>query len=85
MPVLDDYAENVIAPRISMVEGVSQVQVQGAAKFAVRIQIDPDKLHAQNIGLNEITVGDHELERERADRRAVRARTRRTTSARRAS
>jgi HAE1 family hydrophobic/amphiphilic exporter-1 len=55
MPVLDDYAENVIAPRISMVDGVSQVQVMGSQKFAVRIQIDPDKLHAQGIGLNEIS------------------------------
>jgi HAE1 family hydrophobic/amphiphilic exporter-1 len=55
LPVLDDYAENVIAPRIAMVSGVSQVQVQGAAKFAVRVQIDPDKLHAQDIGLNEVS------------------------------
>ncbi len=43
LPVLDDYAENIIGPRISMVSGVSQVIVQGAAKFAVRVQIDPDK------------------------------------------
>ncbi len=55
LPVLDDFAENVIAPRISMVSGVSQVQVQGAAKYAVRVQIDPDKLHSQGIGLNEIS------------------------------
>src|SRR3954463_1868430 len=54
MPVLDDYAETIIAPRISMVNGVSQVQVQGASKFAVRVQIDPDKLRAEHIGINEI-------------------------------
>jgi HAE1 family hydrophobic/amphiphilic exporter-1 len=52
--VLDDYAEAMIAPRISMVSGVSQVQVQGSAKYAVRVQLDPDKLHAQRIGLNEV-------------------------------
>jgi len=52
--VLDDYAEAMIAPRISMVNGVSQVQVQGAAKYAVRVQLDPEKLHAQRIGLNEV-------------------------------
>src|SRR5881394_4094238 len=52
--VLDDYAETMIAPRISMVSGVSQVQVQGAAKYAVRVQLDPEKLHAQRIGLNEV-------------------------------
>src|SRR5205807_10289394 len=54
MYVLSDYAETGIAPRISMVSGVSQVQVQGAQKYAVRVQVDPNKLHAQGIGLNEI-------------------------------
>src|SRR5437762_10863423 len=52
--VLDDYAEAMIAPRISMVSGVSQVQVQGAAKYAVRVQLDPEKLHAERIGINEV-------------------------------
>jgi HAE1 family hydrophobic/amphiphilic exporter-1 len=54
LSALDDYAETMIAPRISMVAGVSQVVVQGASKYAVRVQLDPDKLHAQQIGLNEI-------------------------------
>src|SRR5262249_32274645 len=51
---LDDYAENIIAPRISMVSGVSQVQVMGAAKYAVRVPLDPEKLHAQRIGINQL-------------------------------
>src|SRR5262245_17434782 len=55
MYVLDDYAETMIAPRISMVSGVSQVQVQGAQKYAVRVQVDPEKLHAQQVGLNEVS------------------------------
>jgi len=54
LSVLDDYAETMIAPRIAIVNGVSQVQVQGASKYAVRVQIDPDKLYAQKIGINEI-------------------------------
>jgi HAE1 family hydrophobic/amphiphilic exporter-1 len=54
LSVLDDYAETMIAPRIAIVNGVSQVQVQGASKYAVRVQIDPDKLHAQQIGINEV-------------------------------
>ncbi len=54
MYVLDDYAETVIAPRISMVSGVSQVQVMGAQKYAVRVQVDPDKLQAERVGLNEV-------------------------------
>jgi hydrophobic/amphiphilic exporter-1 (mainly G- bacteria), HAE1 family len=54
MSTLDEYAENFIAPRLSTVNGVSQVQVWGQAKFAVRVQVDPDKLRAQQIGLNEV-------------------------------
>src|SRR5215467_5744842 len=54
MSVLDDFAETQIAPRISMVSGVSQVQVQGAQKYAVRVQVDPQKLQAEKIGLNEV-------------------------------
>src|SRR6058998_768477 len=54
MSVLDDYAETVIAPRVSMVSGVSQVRVWGSAKYAVRVQVDPDKLRGQQIGINEV-------------------------------
>jgi hydrophobic/amphiphilic exporter-1 (mainly G- bacteria), HAE1 family len=54
LSVLDDYAETMIAPRLSMVNGVSQVQVMGAAKYAVRVQLDPERLHAQQIGINEV-------------------------------
>jgi len=52
--VLDDYAENRIAQRLSMVSGVAQVNVWGAQKFAVRVQVDPSKLAARNIGINEV-------------------------------
>jgi HAE1 family hydrophobic/amphiphilic exporter-1 len=51
---LDDYAENSLVPRISMIPGVAQVQIFGAAKYAVRVQVDPNRLAARRIGLNEI-------------------------------
>jgi HAE1 family hydrophobic/amphiphilic exporter-1 len=54
MSVVDEYAENELAPRISMINGVSQVTVWGAQKYAVRVQVDPSKLYAQQIGINEI-------------------------------
>src|ERR1700730_3189768 len=41
LPQVDECAENLIAQRISIVDGVAQVQVYGAQKFAVRVQIDP--------------------------------------------
>src|SRR5499427_4031510 len=54
LSTLDEYAENFIAPRLSMVNGVSQVEVWGQPKIAVRVQVDPDKLRAQQIGINEV-------------------------------
>jgi len=51
---IDEYAETLVAQRLSMVSGVAQVQVWGSAKYAVRVQVDPDKLNAKQLGLNEI-------------------------------
>jgi hydrophobic/amphiphilic exporter-1 (mainly G- bacteria), HAE1 family len=51
---VDDYAESLVATRISMVPGVAQVQIWGSGKYAVRVQVDPNKLAARGIGLNEI-------------------------------
>ncbi|MBZ5617101.1 MAG: efflux RND transporter permease subunit, partial [Acidobacteriia bacterium] len=52
--VLDEYAETRIAQRISMISGVAQVQVLGAQKYAVHVQMDPHSLASRQIGINEI-------------------------------
>ena len=52
---VDEYAEAVIAPRISSLSGVAQVNVWGSAKYAVRAQLDPNQLAARNIGLDEVS------------------------------
>ncbi len=52
--VVDDFAETLIAPRISTVNGVAQVNVWGASKFAVRAQLDPNQLAAKGIGIDEV-------------------------------
>src|SRR6266542_4280366 len=54
LPQVDEYAETLIAQRISMVEGVSQVQVYGAMKYAVRVQLDPQALADRGIGVDDI-------------------------------
>ena len=54
LTLVDEYAETVIAPRISTINGVAQVQVFGAAKYAVRVQIDPTKLASKGIGIDEV-------------------------------
>src|SRR5258705_13208338 len=48
---LDEYAETLIAQRISTVAGVAQVNVMGQQKFAVHIQADPSALASRNIGI----------------------------------
>ncbi len=50
---LYDYGNRTIGQKISIISGVSQVQVWGA-KTAIRIQVDPDKLAAFQIGIDEI-------------------------------
>ncbi len=54
LSTLDEYAESTLAQRISMVSGVAQVQVFGAAKYAVRIDADPRQLAAHGIGIDEV-------------------------------
>ncbi|HET7185100.1 MAG TPA: efflux RND transporter permease subunit [Terriglobales bacterium] len=51
---VDEYAETMLAQRISMVSGVAQVFVYGAQKYAVRAQLDPKKLAAHQIGIDEV-------------------------------
>jgi HAE1 family hydrophobic/amphiphilic exporter-1 len=51
---LDEFAQTVIGQRISSVNGVAQVNVMGSQKYAVRIQVDPEKLASRNIGINEV-------------------------------
>jgi hydrophobic/amphiphilic exporter-1 (mainly G- bacteria), HAE1 family len=52
--VVDQYAETMMAQRISMVKGVAQVQVYGSQKYAVRIQLDPQALATRQIGIDDV-------------------------------
>jgi HAE1 family hydrophobic/amphiphilic exporter-1 len=54
MNQLDEYAETLMAQRISTVEGVAQVQVYGSQKYAVRIQLDPRQLASRGIGIDDV-------------------------------
>ena len=54
LPELDEYAETFIAQRLSTVDGVAQVNVYGAAKYAVRIQLDPKALATRELGIDEV-------------------------------
>jgi HAE1 family hydrophobic/amphiphilic exporter-1 len=52
---VNEYADTIIAPRISMISGVAQVQVFGSQKYAVRVQLDPQALAARRIGIDEVS------------------------------
>jgi len=51
---LDEYAETLLARRISTLAGVAGVQVYGAQKYAVRVQVDPDKMSAYGVGIDDV-------------------------------
>jgi len=51
---VDEYAETELAQQLSMVDGVAQVNVYGSQKYAVRISLDPDKLAASGIGIDQV-------------------------------
>ena len=51
---VDEFAETLMAQRISMVQDVAQVQVFGAQKYAVRVQVDPKTLASRQIGIDEV-------------------------------
>ena len=51
---LDSFAEQVISPTLSTLDGVAQVQIFGTQQFAVRVQIDPSALAARGISLGQL-------------------------------
>src|SRR6186713_2001954 len=54
LSALDELAQSNVAQRISMVNGVAQVNIFGSQKYAVRIDLDPRQLAARGIGIDEV-------------------------------
>jgi len=55
LSAVNEYADTLMAQRISMVSGVAQVQIYGSQKFAVRAQLNPKSLASRGIGIDEVT------------------------------
>jgi HAE1 family hydrophobic/amphiphilic exporter-1 len=51
---VDNYAQTLIAQRVSMISGVAQVQVFGSQKYAVRVRLNPRALAGKGIGIDEV-------------------------------
>jgi HAE1 family hydrophobic/amphiphilic exporter-1 len=54
LSAVNEYADTLMAQRISMVSGVAQVMIYGSQKFAVRAQMDPKALASRGIGIDEV-------------------------------
>jgi len=55
LSTVNEYADTMIAQRISMISGVAQVQILGSQKYAVRTQLDPRALATRGIGIDEVS------------------------------
>ena len=53
---LNDYAENLIAPSLSTLDGVAQISVNGQKRFAVRVRANMELLNARNMTLDELAA-----------------------------
>ncbi|OGR34180.1 MAG: acriflavine resistance protein B [Desulfovibrionales bacterium GWA2_65_9] len=51
---VSEFAETLLAQRISMISGVAQVMIYGQQKYAVRVQLDPNQLASREIGVDEV-------------------------------
>jgi len=51
---LNDFAEGLIAPTLSTIDGVAQVNVNGQKRFAVRVRANSDLLNARNITFEDL-------------------------------
>lgn len=51
---VNDYADTLMAQRISTLQGVAQVSIFGEQKYAVRVQLDPQKLAAQGLSVTDL-------------------------------
>ena len=50
----DDYLRNVLSQQISQIAGVAQVLIGGQQKRAVRVQVDPEKLAAMGMTIEDV-------------------------------
>tara|TARA_B100001109_G_C18860359_1_gene473649 strand:+ start:655 stop:3684 length:3030 start_codon:yes stop_codon:yes gene_type:complete len=51
---LNDYLERNVIDRLSILPGVASITIGGERKYAIRIWLDPDKMSARNITVNDV-------------------------------
>ncbi len=53
---LQDFAEHLISPTLSTLEGIAQVNVFGSKRYAIRVRVKPEALVASNMGFDELST-----------------------------
>lgn len=51
---INDYAENLISPTLSTIDGVAQVLVYGQKRYAVRVLVNPALISAKNLTIDDL-------------------------------
>jgi HAE1 family hydrophobic/amphiphilic exporter-1 len=54
LTAVSEYADSFLAQQISQVQGVAQVSIGGEQKPSIRVQLDPGKLAARGLTLEEV-------------------------------
>ena len=54
IPRLNDFADSILAQKLSEVPGVGLVTIEGNQKPAIRVQVNPAALSGQNLGLEDV-------------------------------
>ena len=54
LSTVHEFADTMVAQRVSMINGVAQVLIYGSQKYAVRAMLDPKALVSRGIGMDEI-------------------------------
>ena len=53
---LSDFAENLISPNLSTIDGVAQVLVYGQKRYAIRVRANPAKLAMNNLTMDDLNI-----------------------------
>jgi len=53
---LTNYAEHLISPSLSTLDGVAQVNIYGIKRYAVRVRVKPEELASRNMTLDELSA-----------------------------
>jgi multidrug efflux pump subunit AcrB len=57
LTTMDDFIDNYLSPGIAQIPGVSQVFIGGETKPAIRVQVDPARLAAMGLSLEDVRSG----------------------------